>query len=256
MQPVLTKPLISCKCITYGRVHFLEEALYSFIHQEYDGPKELVIVNDYPLQKLKFDHPDVRIYNLDQTFNTIGEKENYATELCNGEIICQWDDDDIALPNHLNNVAKHFTDDVDILHWQTGVFFDFNLIKDIAWIGNSGIVFRKSAWKDVGGHPIENAGYDMKFVEKMHRRKHRLFCTLPKHEASWFYMWGGRGYHMSGLGDDKPGKPNVIQRHSAHVELERINGKIPTGEVVLNPHWNVDYKQMLSNFVKQKYGTS
>jgi len=53
---------ISAKCITYGRVDFLEEALQSFLLQDYAGERELVIVNDYPLQTLHFDHPQVRIY--------------------------------------------------------------------------------------------------------------------------------------------------------------------------------------------------
>ena len=73
---------ISCKCITYGRVDTLEEALYSFLIQEYQGDSELVIVNDYPLQKLHFDHPRVKIFNLDTTFETIGDKENFAIENC------------------------------------------------------------------------------------------------------------------------------------------------------------------------------
>ena len=36
---------------------------------------EMIIVNDYPHQKLYFEHPKVKIYNLDTTFQTIGEKE-------------------------------------------------------------------------------------------------------------------------------------------------------------------------------------
>ena len=52
---------------TYGRADMVEEALYSFLNQEYEGESELVIVNDYPLQKLIFDHPKVRIINLDKT---------------------------------------------------------------------------------------------------------------------------------------------------------------------------------------------
>ncbi len=104
----------------------LEESLHSFLQQDYPADKcELIIVNDYPLQTLKFDHPQVKIYNINQTFPVIGQKENFATELCNGDIICQWDDDDVALPNHLQNVAKHFTDDANILHWKTGVFYNY-----------------------------------------------------------------------------------------------------------------------------------
>lgn len=59
--------MLSCKMISYGRVEYLEESLQSFLNQDYDGEKELVIVNDYPEQKLIFDHPDVRIFNLDYT---------------------------------------------------------------------------------------------------------------------------------------------------------------------------------------------
>lgn len=163
-------PKISCRCITYGRVDFLEELLYSYINQEYDGWSELVIVNDYPLQKLHFDHPNVRIYNLDKTFPIIGEKENFITNLCKGDLIAVFDDDDVALPNHLLNIATWFKSDTALLHWANGVYFNVPNITALTFLGNSGIVFSKKAWKEIGGHPLENAGYDMTFVETLHRR--------------------------------------------------------------------------------------
>ena len=91
-------PFISCKCITYGRTDLLVESLHSFLLQDYPKDKcELVIVNDYPLQKLHYPHPQVRIYNLDETFPLIGEKENYAIERCKGPLIAVWDDDDVPI---------------------------------------------------------------------------------------------------------------------------------------------------------------
>jgi glycosyltransferase involved in cell wall biosynthesis len=243
-------PFISCKCITYGRVSTLEESIESFLKQDYPADKcELIIVNDYPLQTLVFDHPQVKIVNLVKGYDTIGEKENYATERCQGDIICQWDDDDIALPHHLKNVAKYMTDKVNILHWETGVLCHITGIEQVGWIGNSGIVFRKSAWKAIGGHPLQNAGYDMTFIEAINAYGGRLFAKPPKEEASWFYMWGGRGYHMSGEGTDHPGKLNAIQRHSAYIESQRVIGKIPTGDVHLVPNWKNDYSQMLKNYI-------
>ena len=59
-------------------------------------------------RKLIYDHPQVTIYNLDETFPLIGEKENYAIERCNGDLIAVWDDDDVAMSNHLQNIAKHW----------------------------------------------------------------------------------------------------------------------------------------------------
>ena len=244
-------PFISCKCITYGRVGTLEESIESFLKQDYPADKcELIIVNDYALQTLVYDHPQVKVVNLVKTFETIGEKENFATELCQGDIICQWDDDDVALPHHLKNVAKYMTEEVNILHWQIGVLCHITGIEQVGWIGNSGLVFRKAAWKAIGGHPLENAGYDMTFIERLHKHGGRLFANPPKEEASWFYMWGGRGYHMSGEGTDHPKKLNAIQRHSAHIESERRLGKVPTGEVKLNPHWDKDYSELLKDYLK------
>jgi glycosyltransferase involved in cell wall biosynthesis len=235
--------------ITYGRVEFLEESLHSFLLQDYAGEKELVIVNDYPLQKLVFNHPQVRIYNLDKTFETIGEKENYATELCKGDIICQWDDDDVAMPWHLRNVEKYFVEGSDLLHWERGVFFNNSEITSISGLGNSGIVFSKKIWRQLGGHPIENAGYDMTFVIKIKTHSQNIIlANPPDNEVSWFYMWGGRGYHMSGMGTDTPDRENVIKRHSDHIESLRKQGKIPTGEVQLVPDWKLDYEKKLKDF--------
>ena len=245
-------PFISAKCITYGRVDLLEESIYSFINQDYPGKKEMIIVNDYPLQKLIFDHPEIKIYNLDYTFQTIGEKENFAVSQCSSNIIAVWDDDDVALPNHLTNIAKYFKEDTDLLHWHRGVFFNNKAITDITGLGNSGIVYSKRIWENLGKHPHENAGYDMTFVMNIrYNSQNVVFAAPPDNEVSWFYMWGGRIYHMSGAGTDTSDRPNVIQRHSEHVEYMRKLGYVPTGDVYLNPHWEQDYKQLLKDFLEK-----
>ncbi|MCL4258972.1 MAG: glycosyltransferase family 2 protein, partial [Anaerolineales bacterium] len=50
-------PPVSCICPTYGRVELLEEAIESFLRQDYPGQKELIVLNDYAGQTLHFDHP-------------------------------------------------------------------------------------------------------------------------------------------------------------------------------------------------------
>jgi len=241
---------VSCKCITYGRVEYLEESLFSFLNQKYEGPSELLIVNDYPLQKLHFDHPNVRIINLDKTFNTIGEKENFAVSSCKYDTIAVWDDDDMALPNHLSNINKFFPGH-DLLHWNKGIFLHSNQIRAIRSVGNSGIVYSKKKWKEIGGHPLENAGYDMSFVRKIEKSKGKICRAMPKdEEASWIYTWGGGSYHMSGQGKDTPKRENVIVRHSRHIETLRERGKIPTGDIELKPKWKHDYKKMHSKFIE------
>lgn len=249
----LNYPFISCKCITYGRVSTLEESIYSFLKQDYPGKKELVIVNDYPLQKLEFDHPEVRIINLDYTFPTIGDKENFAVGQCEGGLIAVWDDDDIALPNHLVNIAKWFKEDTVLLHWNRGVLFNNPDVAAITGLGNSGIVYSKQAWKEVGGHPVENAGYDMTFVFRLKNAfpNNWVAASPPDDEVSWIYYWGNRSYHMSGLGaDNGSDKPNVIIRHSEYIESQRLLGNIPTGTVKLEPKWEYNYTEKVKSFCK------
>jgi hypothetical protein len=242
-------PAISCKCITYGRIDTLEESIYSFINQEYDGKKELIIVNDYPLQKIIFDHPDVRIFNLDYTFDTIGAKENYAVSMCSHDIIAVWDDDDIAMPNHLSNIAKYFKPETDLLFWGRGVLFNEPEISAITGLGNSGIVYSRKIWRQIGGHPLENAGYDMTFVYAIqHASNNIVVAEPPDPEVSWFYMWGHRSYHMSGQGTDTKDRPNVILRHADHIEQLRSAGRIPTGNIWITPNWNKEYYKMLQEY--------
>lgn len=244
---------ISCKCITYGRVDLLEESLQSFLIQDYDGDSEMVIVNDYPLQKLFFDHPKVKIFNLDYTFDSIGDKENFAVSRCKYEIVSVWDDDDIALKNHLKNIDKYFEEDSDLLHWQKGVFFNDGRITSITGLGNSGIVYSKRIWDKLGGHPRENAGYDMTFVLRVKANSKKIvYASPPDEEVSWFYYWANRSYHMSGLGSDREDRPNVIKRHSDHIESLRKLGIIPVGEIELKPRWRLNYDELLLSHLSRK----
>lgn len=244
--------MFSYKTLTYGRVHLLEEALNSFLLQDFDGDSEMIIVNDYPLQKLIFDHPKVKIFNLDKTFPIIGQKENFAIEQCSGDIIVTGDDDDIALPNHFKNIEKFLTGntwkDPDLLLWRKAVYYNEPGITAITDVGNSGFIFNKKAWERVGKSPIENAGGDMTFVNKL--REGKVVHAYPlNEEVSWFYRWSlPMCYHSSGQGTDVPGRKNIVQRNSEYIEQQRKLGNIPTGEIILKPKWRHNYIKMLKDF--------
>lgn len=244
----MNEPLISCKCTTYARVDVLEESIYGFLQQEYKN-KELIIVNDYPLQTLKFNHPQIKIINVDKPFPSIGDKDDFTVSQCQGDIIAVWDDDDIALPGHLENINKYFLQNTDLLHWGRGGFYNFDKIDEICCIGNDGMVYSRRIWEKVGGFHHENAGYDTTFVERANSLGANVVTAYPE-SPSWIYMWGGRSYHQSAMGTDTPDKPNILERYSAHIEQLRLQGKIPTGQIELNPQWRVDYIQKLNNFMK------
>jgi len=246
---------ISCKMITCGRPHLLVEALHSFLQQDDLGDTELIIVNDYKHQKLIFDHPNVKIWNFDKLFPSIGEKENFALEQCSGDIFVVWDDDDIAMPWHLNNIRKYFKEDTNLLHWANGAFYNTPDITGITSLGNSGIVYSKKAWEAIGKSPMENAGGDMTLTERIKALDESkvVYAHPPDNEVSWFYRWSlPQCYHQSGMGTDTPDRVNVVQRNYDYLESERAHWRIPTGDVVLQPKWHQDYKQLLYDYTKPK----
>lgn len=243
--------MISCKTLTYGRTHLLEEAIQSFLLQDFEGESEMVILNDYPLQHLIFDHPKVKIFNLKETFPIIGMKENFAIEHCSGDIIVTFDDDDIALPNHFTNIYSHWNGNTDLLLWGNAAYYNEPEITALISVGNSGFVFSKDAWKRVGKSPLENAGGDMTFVNKL-KKGNCIMAFPPNEEISWFYRWSlPQCYHQSGQGTDTPGRKNIVQRNAEYIESERKRGRIPTGDIYLEPKWRHDYEQMLKDFLKK-----
>ena len=73
----------------------------------------------------------------------------------------------------------------------------------------------------------------------------------PPEEVSWFYRWRRGAFHMSGMGTDHEGRPNVVLRHSAHIEALRQAGEIPTGDIELRPRWKRDYGALLAEYVRE-----
>jgi len=245
--------MVSWKVTTMGRVSSLEETLFSFINQDDLEDSEMIIVNDYPLQELVYNHPQVKIFNIKEPFKTIGEKENFAVEQCQGDIIAVTDDDDVYMPNHNTNIKKYFKEDNGILHWH-GVYYNEPNITKIEFIGNSGMVFSKKAWEAVGKRKIMNAGEDTEFARAIHAKYGYTIGQPPDNEVSAWYRWAlptHKIYHQSGAGYDIEGKPNIIQRHAMHIEYLRSKGQIPTGTIELKPKWLKDYSQMLKEYVSR-----
>ncbi len=115
-------PKISCVCVTYDRIFFLEEALECFLRQDYKGEKELIILNDCETQQIEFDHPEVKVYNHPR-YETLGHKRNESCELASGKYICSWDDDDIHMPWRLTTLFEGMENDhfmnMDYMVWES-----------------------------------------------------------------------------------------------------------------------------------------
>tara|TARA_R110001583_G_scaffold16434_2_gene67370 strand:+ start:1323 stop:2060 length:738 start_codon:yes stop_codon:yes gene_type:complete len=99
-----------CITPTYGRdVKLLQNCLACFNSQTYDNAYQIYLDDTYDGDAIRGDR--FAVLQTKNRFNNLSVKHNYAVELgtsifgkCDAIVI--WDDDDIYLPNHLENVVR------------------------------------------------------------------------------------------------------------------------------------------------------
>lgn len=105
-------PTISCLTVTRGRLRLLKQAIRCYLDQTW-AARELVIVTDAePRQVGAIEHylatlgrADVRLMVAEGNGLTLGRLRNLSLEAARGELVCQWDDDDLYHPERLATQA-------------------------------------------------------------------------------------------------------------------------------------------------------
>lgn len=232
---------VSCYTSTFGRVHTLNELVECFLKQDYDGPKELVILNDCVEQELVYDHPEVRIINHNERIKPLGKKFNKNIELCKYDIVACMEDDDIYLPNWLTYAVSNM---------RLGVFHTGN-----AWVEESEgefhysgnlfhatHVFQKQLFYSVGGYPeIDACTVDTGLMGRFREKLGNYSQPTPPHLLSYIYRWGTANcWHGSGWG---PNLTNLSDAVGNIVDNQIKTKQIQSGLIELNPHWKYDYSK-------------
>lgn len=233
----MTLPKVSCYCATYGRPWALEESVMSFLKQDYEGEKELVILNDYRDHTLHYQHPEITIINVPNRIVPLGKKFNETVSFCTGDVLLPWEDDDVFLPNRIRYSVENM---------QNGFYHN-----GFAWAeGKDGLVlsgnffhcnmaFSRDLWKLAGGYAeIDECILDIDFMA--HIRKAANLHTMPilPEDIFYVYRWGtSQSYHASGWG----GGVNVSEGAAAIVETQAAKGLVPKGPYMLKPYWSYDY---------------
>ena len=234
---------ITCVCLTYGRVSFLEESLFSFLRQNDTSDSEMLIVNDCPFQNLEFDDPRVRIMNITTNFNTMGDKINYAIEEASNDIIVIWDDDDIALPNHLKNIKNNFNG--GLMMWNNVFRYDGAGNINIIDGRNCAFVFDKQEWKNCGGYSRIDEGFDSDFTNKLSHITYSI--NLTPENISWLYMWAERPTHISQNSNFTI--RSMMEDYRKYILLLKDSGRIPEGNITLFPRWKKNYLGLIKNAI-------
>ena len=234
-------PKISCLCPTYGRPHALEEAIHSFLIQDYPGEKELVILNDLPDQQLHFKHSQVKIVNLPNRITNLGEKFNLTALEATGEVFAVWDDDDIFLPHRLTYSFERMWRGL----FHTGLGFYEVGPQQIEYAQNlfhSCLMLTKKAFWDIGGYRrVDWCGADTLLFQDLIARYGEFSKTIPDQDRFYIYRWSTvQSYHVSGWSSEK------VSSLVENFVKDRIqSGQLQSGVVELRPYWSYDYPEFL-----------
>jgi hypothetical protein len=212
-------PAVTCICAAEGRVELLEEAIHSFLQQDYPGTKELIVLNDIEGQTLIYDHPEVQVVNVPRRFHSAAEKHNAAVGLASHDLIFPWPEDDICLPHRLSFTVAHLEPHESF--WKAD--------KVWLWDGNKlggpepeapqgGRLHGASCWRRetfvrVGGYPHAE--------------------TDPA--AGFEALCAGEGPGAVHLHALKPAEVYTLHGH------EQPGTGIPQGRIRLRPQWRQDY---------------
>lgn len=249
----MPNPKVSCYCATYGRVKLLEEAIYSFLMQDYDGEKELVILNDFSDQTLFFDHPEIKIINTKERITPLSKKFNDCISYCSGEYIFVWEDDDIYLPWKISLSIKKINKN-GIFH--TGNAFiehGKNNLQQCSNLHHSSLCMKSDCWKDIGYYEVletDQCDLDVNIFNKISKKYGYIHQTVNPEEIFYIYRFGSsQDYHGSQFGASKK---NISDYAQKYVEDKIKKNKEPIGDILLNPNWKYDYLEARNICLKNK----
>jgi len=238
---------VSCICNTYGRREPLNEAVESFLRQDYEGKKELVILNDRPEVEYIFDHPEVKIINFPERFETLGVKNNYCISKASHDWIILWDDDDIVLPWGIRTQMEVVA--------QEGISF-FGARGYFVLRGYMHKGYRKrreytTKYQVCSGHHPAHYGFDkdlwVEVIGYPDREPWEDSYFFKKIQDAGFY---GPGHAL------QPEQYYFIYRRN--MPWPQMSGKKvrwesnEAGRFEIEPHWNRDYLGETRNIIKEQ----
>jgi glycosyltransferase involved in cell wall biosynthesis len=241
--------LVSCLCPTYGRaperLWLLEEAVESFLRQDFPAAgRELVILNDHPLQLLACDAPGVRVVNATNRYPSLGAKMNALVALAQGDVLMPWEDDDVSLPGRITQAYDRICASRTITAYfnpQRSYFFAKAAAgpEGAGWhtthphgVCHNASAFTRRAWEAVGGYADTSKGHDTDMDRRLKACPAvAVMPRLPDDPDEWtfVYRWGVSDFHLSGQHDMERAYREYGER------------PVEPGTFVIRPHWREDY---------------
>jgi len=240
--------MISVLTLTYQRHALLEEAMESFLRQDFPGESEMVVVNDSPNFEYGFEHPKIRILNLKKRFPSIGQKLKFGFSQCRYDYIYRLDDDDLLTPWALRDTWEDIVSHpgYDVYRSNGHYYSENNQFIKIYGSVNNGNVYTKKYLSRIE-IPDRSFGED----SEMTFHNDAGIYTSPRERKTMIYRWGMNTFHVSGMGDiGNDAIANWTDRLVRPEERENKTGS-EKGILMLRPHFEEDTIRLIRE-VSQK----
>ena len=241
-------PKVSCICPTFCRVYLLEEAIESFLRQDYAGEKELIVCNDFLPQELVYEHPSVKIINLSERAPNLGAKRNATYAHATGDLLLTWGDDDIHLPGRISRMVNSLGDNEFLYEGQYYCLYGGKLYWERGKTSGAHII-TKRLFDELGGIPEMNSGEDQAFNTLV---KHKIVnmhtCT---EDPQFLYRYSTGRAHVSQFGNDKHNQMSGYEKENNSALQYITTGVEPKGKIHLQPKWSKDWVEEVKHAIKK-----
>ena len=221
--------MISILTLTYQRHKILEEAIQSYLEQDFNGESEMVIINDSPDVEYVYNHPNIKIINCKERFKSISSKIEFGYKQCKYDYIYRLDDDDLLTPWALSLTEEYIKEnsEYEIYRSRKNYLFTDNKYVELFESINTGNVFTRK-YLDRIVFPNRSGNEDESIVFGNNAK----IITLDKGKYTMIYRWGNFTYHISAMG---------IKENEEILSLTDKEVKNENGIIKLNPHFENDY---------------
>ncbi len=233
-------PSITVLIPTFGRTRQLREAVYSALNQDYAGKVDVVVLNDFDQQHIRFDHERVQVVNLRFRCSTLGAKREMMLHMTKSDMVTFLDDDDIMLPWHLRNIKQSTVAMLPTMIFEEGDVGNISYNPVLG--GILGVTVDRRIAARLGFEAID-IGEDNMFRQALLAHYGQSVHRSDVPSYLWRRYLPGIGHisHMVKV-DASPDPERFVKGAYGRVE----SGAEPAGSVTLTPAWTKDYWQLVS----------
>jgi hypothetical protein len=238
-------PGVSILCPTYGRAARLPGLIQSYLEQDYQGPLELIILNDRHDQSFQLPPvaKPVSIINITEQFPTLGDKRNRLVALAQYPYVAWWDDDDRYLPTRISRgmgtIRQRYRGSLEGWIWLND---GKALTLQRPWSPFANAIIEKQAIIDAGGFPSLQMHQDVALMQVLVHKLNTFHAEPDLVFPTTIYRKPGTSNHTH-VGQYSDPSNNAAARAymQGSVDVRIADGLEPSGTITLLPKWGVDY---------------